>query len=148
MLAATSTFVSLCVCLNQQALGRAREFNEDIFVRSGRVGRYRVCNAASCERKRQTDDASPYASSHAPPPSHASPRQDVIRKWPLHRGHFFILLCPLLSLGLPRAAQLHGVLVAGILRIRPPLDVSSLVTLPPDALQVSTGPQRSVWFGR
>jgi hypothetical protein len=90
MLAATIAFVSVVSRLNQQAFGRAKQFHEELFIHSGRAGGYRVCNAVNRKRERQTYDASSYASSHAPSPSHASPRQDVTGKMAPSSGPFFL----------------------------------------------------------
>ena len=143
MLAATIAFVSVVSCLNQQAFGRAKQFHEEFFIHSGRAGGYRVCNAVNRKRERQADDASSYASSHA------SPRQDVTGKMAPSSGPFFYpLLSSFLSQGLQRATLLHGVLVAGALRLRVTFDVSPLVTLPSGVPQLSAWPQRSAWLGR
>jgi hypothetical protein len=87
-LAAKNAFATVR-CLQEQA---PRRINEEFVLRSGRVGRHRLCNPVNRKRRRCKANGN---ANEAPSSPSSSPRdeahdgqKDVTRKWPPDRGHF------------------------------------------------------------
>jgi hypothetical protein len=95
LLAAMAAFVTSVWRLHHWARSWGEKFHEEFFMCFGRAGCHCVCNSVNRKRKRgkangQADGAPPPPPSSPPSPSPHG-QEEVIRKWPLDRGHFFFV---------------------------------------------------------